>query len=210
MITLDAEQGSQVWVEARLGIPTASAFSRIVTPGGKLSAQRGGYLAELLAEWALGYPVADWGGNEHTERGHVLEPDAFGFYSFVRGVDPSKVGICYRDEDRLVGASPDFLVGDEGIGELKCPEAGKHLLWLARGICPNEHYPQVQGQLWVTQRPWCDFMSYYPELPPFLVRVFPEPDYQAALDTHLPVFVREVLEGREKLREMGIEPAMEI
>ena len=58
----DVEQGSQSWIELRLGIPTASQFSRIVTPGGKSSSSRDAYMGELLAEWVLGEPYSDWGG----------------------------------------------------------------------------------------------------------------------------------------------------
>jgi len=207
MILLDVEQGSQAWVEARLGIPTASRFSSIVTPKGALSASRDAYLAELLAEWALGYPVQEWLGNEHTERGKVLEPDAFAYYGLVTEREPRACGFVYRDAARMVGCSPDFLVNDDGVGELKCPMAGTHLLWLARGICPREHWAQVQGALWVTRRPWADFMSYYPSLPPLLVRVEPDEAFQAALDKAIPVFIDELIEGRARLLEMGVEPA---
>ena len=68
MIVLDHDQGSTEWIEARLGIPTASGFHRIITPTGKLSASRDAYEGELLAEWALGRPVTEFGGNDWTER----------------------------------------------------------------------------------------------------------------------------------------------
>ena len=87
MIIHPAEQGSAAWSEARLGIPTASEFSRIITPGGKLSKSRDGYLAELLAEWALGEPVSDFMGTDWTERGHILEGEARAAYGVIRDAD---------------------------------------------------------------------------------------------------------------------------
>ena len=203
MIVHPCQQGTVEWTEARLGIPTASEFSRIVTATGKLSKQRDGYLAELLAEWCLGEPVTNFMGNEWTERGQVLEPEARKYYAFQRDLDAETVGFIYLDEARMVGCSPDGLVGEDGLLELKCPMAPTHLLWLCRGVLPPAHNAQVQGELWVTGRAWCDFMSYFPGLPPLLVRVEPDSKYQAALDDLMPKFVQEVLAGRERLRELG-------
>ena len=204
IVVNDFTQGEQAWVEARLGIPTASNFSRIVTPGGKLSASRDDYLAELLAEWALGYPVNEFGGTMWMERGKVLENDAFKFYSFMTDTEPTKVGFVYADDTRSIGCSPDFMVGGSP-GELKCPNAGKHLLWLMRGTLPREHVCQVQGQMWVTGADRCDFLSYYPELPPLFLRVELDEKYHNALSTHLPAFIEELMEGREKLQELGVD-----
>ena len=209
MIIVDCEQGTREWIEARLGIPTASEFSKIVTPGGKLSKTREVYWGDKLAEWALGEPRDDvplslyW-----VERGELLEPDARRHYAFRRDVEPVKVGFVHRDETRMVGCSPDGLVGDDGLLELKCPMPGRHISWLARNEIPREHASQLQGQLWVTGRPWVDFMSYHPSLPPFIVRVEPDQRYQDALDEHLPTFVDELLDGRAYLRSLGIEPGV--
>ena len=204
MKVLDVEQGSREWVEARLGIPTASAFKRIVTSTGKLSAQRESYQAELLSEWVFGEPAKDF-DTAWTERGKALEPDARRYYSFHTDTEAQTVGFCLRD-DGIAGASPDSLVGDDGLLELKCPREDTHLLYLARGVLPTDYKVQVQGQLWVTGRAWADFMSYAPELPPMLVRVEPDKKFQAALDDHMPTFHAELMAGRERLREKGVEP----
>ena len=207
MIPLDCKQRSQAWMDARLGIATASQFKRILTPAGKLSKSRDEYLGELLAEFCLGEEIRQFGGTEWTDRGLVLEPEALKYYSFQRDTMPEKVGFIYKDESRLAGCSPDGLVGEDGLLEIKAPMAGTHLLWLVRGICPAAHMPQVQGQLWVTGRAWCDFMSYYPGLPELLVRVHPDAEYQGALDQHMPVFLGEIVEGRERLAKLGVKPA---
>ena len=216
MIIHPAEQGSAAWVEARLGIPTSSQFSRILTPGGKLSKSRDDYIAELVAEWALGEQFSEFAGTEWTERGHILEGQARAAYGLLRDADVTEVGTCYIDDwriptgiARMVASSPDGLVGSDGCLELKCPKAGTHLLWLARGVIPREHVLQVQGQIWVTGRSWSDFMSYHPGLPPFLVRSEPDDKLQAAMDQHIPTFIEELLAGRERLRELGVEPALQ-
>ena len=205
MLTLDCEQGSAEWLEARLGVPTASQFSRIVTPTGRLSAQRDEYMAELLAEYFLGEPVKDF-SSEWTEYGRTMEPRARAYYEFIRDQEVRKVGLIYRDDSRSVGASPDGLVGAVGGLELKCPAPHTHLLYLARDACPRVYVPQVQGQIWVGRLSWVDFMSYCPQFPELIVRVEPDEKYQAGLDEHMPVFVGELREARERLIDMGVEP----
>ena len=120
------------------------------------------------------------------------------------------VGFVYRDADKLVGCSPDGIVGDDGLIELKCPKPGTHLRWLSVGTVPRQHSIQVQGQLWVSGLAWVDFMSYHPGLPPLIVRAEPDEKLQAAFDEAIPAFIDELMAGREKFREMGIVPAGEI
>ena len=207
MIEYPCTQGSTEWSEARLGIPTTSAFKRILTPMGAPSSSSDAYLAELLAEWALGEPITEFTGTEWTERGQFLEKDALAFYSFHRDLDVETVGFLYRDGDRMSGCSPDGLVGEDGLLELKCPGAGKHLLWLSRGHVPHEHKMQVQGALWVSGKAWVDFMSFYPSLPPLIVRVMPDPKIQKLLDVVMPKFISVLLFGRERLVKLGVQPS---
>ena len=195
VIISDMEQGSIAWHNARLGIPTASEFKRIITPTGKLSASRDEYLGELLAEWALGEPMMDLSNNEWVERGKVLEPEARNAYRVLRGGDITQVGFVYRDEDRMVGCSPDAFVDEEGCLEIKVPMAKNHLLWFVRGCVPKSHIIQCQAQLWITGRAWVDFMSYHPELPEVLHRVEPHEPLFAAFDKHIPVFCEELAAG---------------
>ena len=202
-IYLDAlEQGTAEWVSTRLGVPTASEFKKIITSTGKLSSQRTGYMAKLLADWYFGEPVSDWQGNEWTDRGSALEQDAFDYYSFFTDSDVKKCGFIWRDESKEVGCSPDGLAGDDGLIELKCPAVHTHLMYLFQDRVPPEYYTQVQGQIWVSGRSFCDFMSYYPDMPPLVVRVAPDPILQDAFDQHLPKFLDEIREGREKLKAM--------
>ena len=165
--------------------------------------------SELLAEWVFGEGAVEF-DSEWAARGRALEPQARDFYSFVRSCEVRSIGLAYRDDSRTVAASPDGIVGyevrNDGALELKCPAPKTHLLYLARDVLPREYVMQVQGQLWVTQLPWVDFMSYCPSLPPFIVRVEPEPKIQAALDFLLPAFVAELEAGRKRLIELGVQP----
>ena len=206
---LDIEQSSPQWLAARLGIPTASEFKRILTAKGRLSASRTRYYGELLAEYCLGYSVREFAGSGWTERGQVLEPQALSGYALATDIEPSGCGIFLRDfaqdsgSSVSVGASPDALAGEDGLIELKCPSPGVHCMYLAEDRIPPEYLMQIQGQLWVTGREWVDFMSYHPDLPPLLLRVGPDHDLQGALDEALPKFLAEIAAGRERLREMG-------
>lgn len=208
-IHLDVAQGTAEWIEARLGIPTTSEFKRILTPKGALSASRKRYLGELLAEYCLGHQVTEFQGNEWMERGKALEPQARSAYAIARDSEARSCGIFFSDDDRLIGASPDFMVGDNGIGELKCPTAGVHCMYLAEDRVPPEYWMQVQGQLWVTGRSWCDFVSYHPDLPPLIVRATPDAALHNAMREAMIDFLDELLAGRERLRNMGAALALE-
>ena len=195
MRIIECEQGSQKWHESRMGIPTASEFSKILTPSGKLSTSCEGYLGELLAEWVLGEPAEQF-ETEWMARGKMLEPEAFTEYAFLHDIEPKQVGFCLHDEFDA-GASPDALVGDDGLLEFKCPMAGKHLVYLFRNELPKQYILQVQGQLWVTGRSWCDFTSYHPELPLFVKRVLPDEKIQTALDMWVEHFLKELELGKQ-------------
>lgn len=211
MIELDCIQGSPEWDRARLGIITSSEFGRILTPKTrKVSAQAAGYINELVAEWALGYREEGWQGSYWTERGSNLEAEAAAYYDMKRGLDSRPVGLCYLDEQRLVAASPDRMVDPDGLLELKCPMAKTHVGWLLEGGLPAEHVPQAQGQLWVTKRAWVDFMSYHPELPPLLVRVEPDPEWQKSLDEQIPLLLEALCLARTTMLGYGIEPKVDL
>ena len=208
LILRDVEQGSESWIACRLGIPTGSNFERIVTPTGKESSdnRREDYFAELCAEWARGEPYQDFKGTEWTERGQSLEGKARAYYELWSGEKVETVGFVYRDASRMVGCSPDGLVGERGCLELKVPMASTHIGYLSRTTVPNKYIPQCQGHIWVTGRDWCDWMSFHPGLPEQVFRVAPDDRYQDALDTFVPLFIEELLERRENLKARGVVP----
>jgi putative phage-type endonuclease len=171
VIEHDAAQGTAEWLAARLGIPTASEFSRIVTPAkGAPSSQAHDYMCRLVGEWIAEEPE-DAYTSDAMARGYMLQPQAIAWYQMAAGVDVRACGLCYLDERRLIGASPDGFAGDDVIVEVKCPLYTAHVRTLIAGDLPLQYRPQVQGQLWVTGAARCDYVSYHPRLPSVLVAV---------------------------------------
>ena len=198
MITLDFAQGSPEWFAARMGIPTASNFDRIITPTGKTSTQAEGYMNRLLAEWLTGKP-SDIEQSEWMKRGIEMEAEARLYYAFRHDVEIRQIGIVYKDESRLVSCSPDGLHGDGGL-EIKCPAPHTHVGYLLSGALPNDYIPQVQGSMYVTGAPWWDFISNHPDMEPVIVRVKRDDAYIKTLDGLLTKFLAEMQERRQKLQ----------
>ena len=204
MIVVECIQGSPEWLTARLGLPTASQFHRVLTPKTlKLSSSADAYRNELCAEWLIGEPI-DPAANEWMQRGTELEPQAVAYYEAQRDVDTTEVGLCLTD-DRLAGCSPDRLIGDDGGLEVKCPSAKVHVGYLLKGV-EGDHMAQVQGCLFVTGRQWWDVMSFNPAMPPSIVRVERDPKFMAALEAALENFTTALADMREKLLAMGCKP----
>lgn len=186
MIRHDVQQGTIDWVTVRLGIPTASQFDRILTPKTmKLSAQADAYAYQLVAEQALGMPL-DNASSGFMQRGTAMEREAVAFYELSRDAETEVVGFITRD-DRQAGCSPDRLVGTDGLLEIKVPSAPVHIGYLLddEGI---GYKAQVQGQLWICERDWCDTLSYHPELPAALVRQSRDEAFIARLAEAVQVF----------------------
>lgn len=183
MRVIDCEQGSDEWLNARLGVPSASMFAKIVTTKGAWSTQADGYINQLIAEDLTGEPTPFY-QNEHMARGTELEPDARAAYEFVTDQTVTEVGFCLHDTLRA-GCSPDGLIGEDGGLEIKCPAAATHVSYLRDGKLPSKYYQQVMGCLWITGREWWDFMSYHPDMKPLIVRVERDEEYIAALETHI-------------------------
>jgi hypothetical protein len=203
----DVKQGSEAWLRARMGKPTASSFDRILTPTGKPSSQAGMYCNELLAEIMLGRPL-DGIKMPWMERGNVLEAEARAYYELQTGKDVETVGFCTTDDER-VGASPDGLVGDDGMVEIKCPLAAQHVDFLLSTRGPDKAYfPQLQGQLYVCERQWTDIISYFPGMPEAIVRVERDEEYIKTLALHLNDFCN-LLDARlEKIAARGWLPVL--
>jgi hypothetical protein len=211
MIVHDCIQGTTAWLAIRAGIPTASCFDRIITPKGKVSTQAEKYMHKLIAERMMGHPCIEFKG-PWLERGNDLEGDARAYYESMRELTTERVGFITNDA-RTVGASPDSLVGDDGLLELKCPAEHTHVAYLMTRAVDAEYYPQVQGQLWVTGRTWLDIMSFHPEMPPAVIRVERDEKYiaimSAAVTTFSEELERRVAELRERGQISGIAPSID-
>lgn len=191
MIVHQCEQNSPEWNELRLGIPTSSQFSRVITKAGKRSEQRDGYMMELLAERLLGRTLEPF-KSFPMEQGSLSEAEAVAWYSLIRDIETQRVGFVTNDEGTW-GASPDRLVGELGLLEIKCPTAPIHVSYLLQsGKAYETYFVQCQGQLWVCEREWTDVMSYFPDLPEALIRIEPDLKFQAMLADHIPHFSAEL------------------
>ena len=166
---IDVEQGTPEWFAARLGIPTASMFDTVMAKGrgGGESKTRRTYLLKLAGERITGQPQESY-SNAHMERGKEMEAEARELYALVSGNNPELVGFMRRGK---AGASPDAVIGDDGLLEIKTKLPSMQIEVLLANRLPPEHEAQVHGQLWVSGRSWCDFVSYWPGLPIFIHRV---------------------------------------
>jgi len=201
MKILEMEQGTPEWLQARLGCPSGSGFSKIITASGTPSSSAESYINDLIAELVTGettyFPKTEW-----MERGTELEPFARMNYELEYDVEVQEVGFCMHDSLRC-GVSPDGLVGDKGGIEIKAPKPSTHVKYLRSGKLPSEYKAQVMGCLWITGREWWDFMSYHPQMPNLIVRVHRDETYIEQLErlvTHAcQIIEKEVAEIKEKL-----------
>lgn len=202
MQAFDFTQYSPEWFAARRGIPTASEFSSILTPKTmKLAAAHETYIHRLIGDiFDPMYGQVEEYASAAMRRGLAFEPESRAYYELHTGLDTQAIGFALTDDGRF-GCSPDALVGKRGLLELKNPSAHTHVAWLLAGVLPDEHKPQVHGELIVTELDWCDFLSYCPGLPPLLVRVFPN-DYTAALRGMLELFWEKYQAALSKIKAL--------
>lgn len=205
MRIIDCEQGSPEWIHARRGVPSASNFAKLITPGGKLSTQAHGYAYELLADLAdPNFGEYDDYVSAAMKNGNIIEPEARSYYAFARGADVEQVGFCMDDAGRF-GASPDGLVGDDGGLEIKSPLHKTHIGYLIDGVVPPKYLPQVHGCMVVTGRNRWDFMSFAPGLPELLVTVRQDA-YTDKLRHAMDEFWKIYTQTRAKLEALGWTP----
>lgn len=201
MKVIDCIQGDDVWIESRLGIPTASEFHRIVTPKGKLSTQSTKYAYRLIAEYLLKRSMDSLEGLEWIEFGKANEADAARLYEFDHEVESIKVGFVTTDDGKI-GCSPDRLVGDKGLLEIKSVAPQTHIGNMVNGF-DEDYICQVQGQLYVSEREWCDWISYNPEFPLVCIRTYRNEEYIKLLADSLKAFNEMKDEMLEKIKVKG-------
>lgn len=183
----DLEQGTDEWLEARRGIVTASVVGQLITAKTLKVADNDtsrGVTASLVAERITGWTDPTY-INADMQRGHDIEPIARDWYIDRFGDKygaVTELGFMVRDDWGFkIGFSPDGLVGDDGIIEIKAPRAKTHLLTHLSGQMPLHHMAQVQAGLLVSDRQWCDFISYYGGLSPFVTRVLRDEKWGAVI-----------------------------
>lgn len=196
----DFEQNSDAWIAARAGIVTASEFSTVLAKGkgGGESVTRRKYMLTLAGERIGGPSPFDRYTNAAMQRGHAYEDEARDMYSLITGNEPARIGFMRRGD---VGFSPDSLIGDDGLLEIKTKAYPLHLDCLLKDEVPAEHAAQIQGGLWVSGRQWLDFTSYSPGLPIFVKRVSRDEPYIARLKVEVEQFNSELAELVERIQQ---------
>ena len=197
MKIIECEQMSPEWYQARVGIPSSSNFDKIITTKGEHSKQSQKYLYRLAGEFVAGKSEETY-QNAAMLRGIELEGEARQCYELITGETVDQVGFCLADEG--YACSPDGMVGSEGLLEIKCPMAATHVGYLLKNELPSDYFQQVQGQLLVTSRKWCDFMSYYPGIKPLIIRVERDVKFLTYLKVELEIFCNELKEIINKIK----------
>lgn len=199
MIVQDAihiEQGTDEWKRARLGYVSASNLDAVMAKGKSGEATtRKNYKIRLVAERLTG-DIGDSYSNAAMEWGVQTESQAAMAYEVAKETLLDKTGFWKHNQIQWLGCSPDRLVGNDGLVEIKCPNTTTHIdYWLAKKV-PSEYVKQVQGQLWVMEREWCDFVSFDPRLPEknrlLIVRAYRDEEFIKQMQQEVEQFLNEV------------------
>lgn len=199
------EQGTPEWFAARLGNVTASRVADVIakTKSG-YSASRDNYMAQLICE-RMTNTVAESYTNAAMQWGTETEPLARAAYESVADVLVDEVGYVQHPSIERAGASPDGLVGADGLLEIKCPNTATHIDTLLSNQVPTKYITQMQWQMACTKRAWCDFVSFDPRLPNglqmFVKRVEFDTEYAATLEVEVTKFLAELDAKISKLKE---------
>jgi len=187
---IDVIQGSPEWHELRRGKVTASRVADIVarTKTGP-SALRSNYMAELIAERLSGTPAESF-VSAAMQWGTDMEPQARAAYEFRTDAQVTQVGFVLHPNIDQAGASPDGLVNEDGLIEIKCPNTATHLETLLGQAVPAKYETQMQFQMACTGRQWCDFVSYDPRMP-----------------ESMRLFIKRVKRDDKRIKELEIEIA---
>lgn len=162
---MDLVQGSPEWLAARAGSLGASqiadAIAKTKTGWG---ASRANIKARLVAERLTGEPLDSF-TNAAMQWGTDQEPNARIAYAFLEGHQVTECGLYLHPSIKGTHASPDGLVGDDGLVEIKCPNTATHIETLKGRVIPGKYQTQMLWQMACTGREWCDFVSFDPRMP---------------------------------------------
>lgn len=198
MIISPHDQGTPEWVADRIGKPTGSCFKEILTGSGQRSKSRIKYMYRLAGERVSGEQYKGFYGKD-MEMGHEREDESRKLYELVNGVTVEEVGLCYKDEQKLFGASPDGLVGDDGGFETKNAAPHVQAERLDKGWSGSEYKMQCMGNLLVTGRKWWDLVSYCRGMKPVVIRFQRDEEFLRKLEIELRLFCKELDELVKKI-----------
>jgi len=190
------DQGSEEWLKIRLGKVTASGVADVLakTKTG-VSASRGNYLIKLAIQRVTGV-VEESFTNDAMQWGKDNEAQARVAYEVASGNFVDQIAFVDHPAIQWFGASPDGLVNNDGLVEIKCPNSATHWSYIKDDGPPTKYYIQMQAQMACTGRSWCDFVSYDPRMPErsqlFIKRVMREDAYIAEMESEVKKFLDEV------------------
>lgn len=194
--TFDVEQRSDAWRQLRLGRVTASRIGDILakTKSG-YSASRANLMAELICERLTGKPNEGF-VSAPMQHGIDTEPEARSAYEFYKGLTVKQIGFALHPRIEQAGCSPDGLINDDGLIEIKCPQGAAHLETLLAQKIPEKYIAQMQMQMACTERQWVDFVSYCPSFPEelrlYVCRLFRDDKRISELETEVAGFLLEM------------------
>lgn len=197
------EQRTDEWFKARLGKVTASRVADVMarTKTG-YSASRANYMAELICERLTGAQSERF-NNAAMQWGTDNEPHAKASYAFMRDATIEDVGFVLHPAIKDLGASPDGLVGETGLVEIKCPNTATHIETLLADSVDGKYITQMQVQMACTGRQWCDFVSFDPRLPVdmqlFVKRIERDNERIAEIETEVSAFLGEIAKKMDAL-----------
>jgi len=199
------EQGSEEWFAARLGRVTASRVADVMTrTKSGYGAGRSNYMMELLCQRLTGNREEGF-TNSAMQRGTDLEPIARGRYEIENDIFVDEIGLVNHPDIENFAASPDGLVGEDGLIEIKCPNTATHIKFLQYGKIPPKYQTQMTVQMICTGRIWCDFVSFDDRLPDHLQyrcgRFGLDADRAKEITDEVVLFLKELDELIEKLGE---------
>lgn len=205
------DQRTAEWFAARVGKATASRIADIIaTTKTGWGASRANYAAQLVAERLTGQPTEMF-SNAAMQWGTDTEAEARDAYSFFRDVDVAEIGFVDHPVIGMSGASPDGLIGADGLVEIKCPNTATHIATLQGRSVPSKYITQINWQMACTGRQWCDFASYDPRLPEamrlFVHRIERDDAAIAQLEDQVAEFLAEVAQTVAELRSLYVKEA---
>ncbi len=203
MIEVQLEQLSDEWFQARVGVPSASCFDKVVTSKGDPSKQAVNYAYTLAGERIAG-AKAETHQSYAMARGCEMEAEARQLFELITGYQVRQTGILYPDENKQFSCSPDGLIDEAETGlEIKSPLIHTHVSYLLAGKLPTEYVQQVQGSMLITGFQTWHFFSYYPGLPPLHVIVKRDDEFIGKLSAALDNFCTFVDETVERLKKVA-------
>lgn len=199
------EQRTEAWFAARLGKVTASRVADLMakTKTGP-SASRANYMADLIVERLTGQRAEGF-TSAAMQWGTDTEPQARAAYEFLTDASVTEEGFVVHPAITDFGASPDGLVGGDGLLEIKCPNTAQHLDVLLTGAIPAKYVTQMQAQMACTGRAWCDFVSFDPRMPGemqlFVQRVARDDAFIAEMESEIRAFLAELAQKLDALQD---------